>query len=74
MLTSHKVQHCVTHTENIMENTCIVYLDCFWYCGKSLPPECRDVERIEVFIVDIQLYYGLCEFRQTHKYSDVKAN
>lgn len=40
-----------------MENTSIVYLDCLWYCGKCLPPECRDVERIEVFIVDIQLYY-----------------
>lgn len=57
-----------------MENTSIVYLDCLWYCGKCLPPEYRDVERIELFIVDIQLYYGLCEFTQTHKYSDVKAN
>lgn len=57
-----------------MENTYIVYLDCLWYCGKCFPPECRDVERIEVFIVVIQLYYRLCEFTQTHKYSDVKAN
>lgn len=57
-----------------MENTSIVYLDCLWYCDKSLPPKCRDVEQIEVFIVDIQLYYGLCEFTQMHRCSDVKTN